>query len=126
VVSSNRVDIGFGSKGNFSFAWGNRWSFFASFLASSCLASSSLREGGSGQLLVFHHLRSYVISRGDGGMEDFDTREKLIIRPKVISNGESSDQSPGAALIPVEHGEGGESTWCLWDYRNCGAIVVLF
>jgi len=26
---------------------------------------------------------------------------RLIIRPKVISNGESSDKSPGAALLAV-------------------------
>jgi len=77
VVSSNLVYIGFGSKGNFSFAWSNSWSFFTSFLASSCLASSCFLEGGSGELLVFHDLRRYVISRGDGGREDFDTREAV-------------------------------------------------
>jgi len=71
------VYIGFGSEGNFSFARGNRWSFFVSFLASSCLGSSGFLEGGSGELLVFHDLRSYVISRGDGGREDFDTREEV-------------------------------------------------
>jgi len=67
------VYIGFGSEGNFSFVSGNRWSFFASFLASSCLASSCFLEGGSGELLVSHDLRSYVISRGDRGREDFNT-----------------------------------------------------
>jgi len=70
------VYIGFGSEGNVSFTWGNRWSFFASFLVSSCLASSSFLEGGSGELLVIHDLRSYVISRENGGREDFDTREE--------------------------------------------------
>jgi len=101
VVSCNLVYIGFGPEGNFSFAWGNRWSFFETFLASSCLASSCFLEGGSGELLVFQDLRSYVISRGDGGSEDFATREELIVRPKGISNGESSDESSGAGLIPV-------------------------
>jgi len=28
-------------------------------------------------MLVFHDLRSYVISRGDGGRGDFDTREEI-------------------------------------------------
>ena len=69
--------MGLGFESKFCFAWGNRWSFFASFLASSCLASSCLLEGSSGKLQVFHDLRSYVISRGDGGREDFDTREEF-------------------------------------------------
>ena len=69
--------IGFGSEGNFSFAWGNGWSFFASFLASRCQASSCFLEGRCGELLVFDDLRSYVISRRDGGREDLDTREKV-------------------------------------------------
>ena len=68
--------IRFGSAWNFSSAWGNRWSFFASLLASSCLARSWSLEGGSGELLVFHDLRSYVISRGDSGREDLDTSEE--------------------------------------------------
>jgi len=34
-------------------------------------------DGGSGELLVFHDLRSYVISGGDGGRQDFDTREEV-------------------------------------------------
>jgi len=77
VVSSNLVYIGFRSQGNFSFAWGNRWSFYLSFLASSFLASSCFLEARSGELLVLYDLRSYVISRGDGGREDFDTREEV-------------------------------------------------
>jgi len=84
VVLSNLVYIGFGSEGHFSFAWGNRWSCLASFLASSCLVSSCFLEGGSGELLVFHDLRSYVISRGDGGREDFDTREEVDNSSKGI------------------------------------------
>ena len=77
MVSSYLVYIGFGSEGNFSFAWGDWGSFFASLLASGSLASSSLLEGCSGDLLVFHDLRSYVISRGDGGREDFNTRKEV-------------------------------------------------
>jgi len=75
LVSSNLVYIGFGSKANLSFACGNRRFFFAAFLASSCLMSSCFLECGSSELLVFHDLRNYVISRRDGGREDFDTRE---------------------------------------------------
>ena len=71
------MSIGFGSEGNFSFAWGNEWSFLAAFLASSCLASSCFLEGGSGALLIFHDLRSYVISRGDRGREAIDAREEV-------------------------------------------------
>jgi len=77
VVWSNLVYIWCGSESNFSFALGNRWSFFSCFLASSCLASSCFLQGGSGELLVFHDMRSYVISREDGGTEDFDTREEV-------------------------------------------------
>ena len=69
--------IGFGSERNFSFAWGNRWSFFGSFLASSCQVCSCFLEGSSGELLVLHDLTSYVISRGDTGREDFDSREEV-------------------------------------------------
>ena len=69
--------IGFGSEANFSFVGGNWWYFFPSFLASSCLASLCSLEGGSGELLVFHDLRSNVISRGDGSREDFDTRKEV-------------------------------------------------
>jgi len=71
------VYIGFGSEGNFSFAWGNSWSFFAFFLASSFLASSCFLEGSSGELLVFDDLRGSVISREDSRREDFDTREEV-------------------------------------------------
>jgi len=77
VVWSNLVYIGFGSEGNFSIAWGNSWSFFTSFPGSSGLASLCFLEGGSGEPLAFHDLRSYVISRWDGGREDFDTREEV-------------------------------------------------
>ena len=77
MVSSDFVYIGFGSEGNFSFAWGNRGSFFASLLAGGSLASSSLLKGCSGELLVLHDLRSYVISRGDGGRENFNTRKEV-------------------------------------------------
>ena len=77
MVSSDFVYIGFGSEGNFSFAWGDWGSFFASLLTGGSLASSSLLEGCSGELLVLHDLRSYVISRRDGGREDFNTRKKV-------------------------------------------------
>ena len=77
MVSSDFVYIGFGSKGNFGFAWGDWGSFFASLLTGGSLASSSLLKGCSGELLVLHDLRSYVISRGDGGRENFNTRKKI-------------------------------------------------
>ena len=77
MVSSDFVYIGFGSEGNFSLAWGDWGSFFASLLAGGSLESSSLMESYSGELLVLHNLRSYVISRGDGGREDFNTRTKV-------------------------------------------------
>ena len=77
MVSSDFVYIRFGSEGDFSFAWGNWGSFFSSLLAGGSLAGSGLLEGGSGQLLVLHYLRSYVISRGDGGREDFNTRKEV-------------------------------------------------
>ena len=77
MVSSDFVYIGFESEGNFSFTWSDWGSFFASLLASGSLAGSGLLEGGSGQLLVLHYLRSYVISRGDGSRENFNTRKKV-------------------------------------------------
>ena len=77
MVSSDFVYIGFGSEGNFSFTWSDWGSFFASLLASGRLAGSCLLKGCSGELLVLHDLRSYVISRGDGGREDFNTWKKI-------------------------------------------------
>ena len=77
MISSDFVYIGFGSEGDFSLAWGNWGSFFASLLISGSLAGSCLLEGCSGELLVFHDLRSYVISRRDGGRKDFNTRKKI-------------------------------------------------
>ena len=77
MVSSDFVYIGFGSEGDFCFAWGDRGSFFASLLTGGSLASSSLLEGCSGELLVLHDLRSYVISRGDGGRKNFNTRKEV-------------------------------------------------
>ena len=68
MVSPNLVYIGFGSEGDFSCFWDDGGSFFASFLAGLSLAGSGFLEGVSGELLVLHNLRSYVISRGDGGM----------------------------------------------------------
>ena len=59
--------IGFGSEGDFCFSWDDRGSFFASLFASLSLAGSGFLEGVSGELLVLHNLRSYVIRRGDGG-----------------------------------------------------------
>jgi len=53
------------------------WSCFASFLATPCLTGSSFLEGGSGDLLVFHDLRSYVISTRESCRADFDTREAV-------------------------------------------------
>ena len=67
MVSSNLVYIGFGSEGNFSLSWGDGRSFFASLSTSLGLASSGFLESVSGELVVLHNLRSYVISRGDGG-----------------------------------------------------------
>ena len=77
MVSSDFVYIGFGSEGNFSFTWSDWGSFFSSLLASGSRAGSSLLEGCSGELLVFHDLRSYVISRGDGCRENFNTRKEV-------------------------------------------------
>ena len=62
MVSSDFVYIGFGSEGNFSLAWGDWGSFLASLLAGGNLAGSGFLESCSGALLVFHDLRSYVIS----------------------------------------------------------------
>ena len=67
VVLSNLVYIGFGSEGNFSLSWDNGWSVFASLFAGLGLAGSGFLEGVSGELLVLHNLRSYVIRRGDSG-----------------------------------------------------------
>ena len=69
--------IWFGSEGNFRFAWGNRRSFFASLLAGGSLAGSGLLKSYSVELLVLYNLRSYVISRRDGGREDCNTRKKI-------------------------------------------------
>ena len=77
MVSSDFVCIGFGSEGNFSFARGNWGSFFASLLAGGSLACSRLLKGCSGELLVLHNLRSYVICRGDGGRENFNNLKKV-------------------------------------------------
>ena len=67
MVSSNPVYIGFRSESDFSCSWYDGGSFFASLLAGLSLAGSGFLEWVSGQLLVLHDLRSYVISRGDGG-----------------------------------------------------------
>jgi len=40
-------------------------------------------------------------AEGKVGGRTLTLGRRLIIRPKVISNGESSDKSPGAALIAV-------------------------
>ena len=69
--------IGFGSEGDFSFAWGDWGSFFASFLTGGSLPGSGLLEGCSGELPVLHDLRSDVISRGDSGRGDFNTRKMV-------------------------------------------------
>ena len=58
--------IGFGCESDFSLSWGDGRSFFASLFTSVGLASSGFLEGVSGQLLVLHNLRSYVMRRGDG------------------------------------------------------------
>ena len=77
MVLSDLVHIWFRSEGNFSFAWGNQGPFFASPLAGGSLASSGFLEGCPSELLVLHNLRSYVIGRGDGGRENFNTRKKV-------------------------------------------------
>ena len=77
MVSSDFVYIGFGSESDFGWAWGDWGSFFAFFLTGGSLTSSSLLEGCSGELLVLHNLRSYVISRGDGGRKYFNTRKEV-------------------------------------------------
>ena len=67
MVSSNLVYIEFGSESDFSRSWDNGGSFFASLFACLSLAGSGFLEGVSGELLVLHNLRSYVISSGDRG-----------------------------------------------------------
>ena len=73
IVSSYCVYIAFEFEGNFGLFWGDGWSFFASLFSGLGLASACLVEGVSGELLVSHHLRSYVIGKGKGGREDFNT-----------------------------------------------------
>ena len=77
--------IGLGSESDFSLSWYGRGSFFASFFTVLGLASSSLLEGISGELLVFHNLRSYVISRADGGRHDFNTWKEVHQQKKFHS-----------------------------------------
>ena len=77
MVLSDFVYIGFGSEGNFSFTWSDWGFFFASLLAGGSLASSSFLESCPSELLVLHDLRSYVISRRNGGRENFNTRKKV-------------------------------------------------
>ena len=67
MFSLNLVYIEFGSEGDFSLFWYDGRSFFASLYTFLCLASYGFLEGISGELLVLHNLRSYVVSRGDGG-----------------------------------------------------------
>ena len=67
MVSSNLVYIGFGSEGDFFRFCDDGGSFFSSSFTGLGLASSGFLESISGKLLVLHNLRSYVISRGDGG-----------------------------------------------------------
>ena len=67
--------IGFGSQGNFSVVRGNGSSFFVSSLATCSLTRCCFLEGSSGELLIFHDLGSYVISRRDNCREDFDATE---------------------------------------------------
>ena len=68
--------IGFGSEGDFSLSWYDGSSFFASFFTGLGLASCDFLEGVSGELLVSHDLRCSVISRGDGGRQNFNTGEE--------------------------------------------------
>ena len=77
MVSSNLVYMGFGSEGDFSLSWYDGGSFFASLFTGLGLTSSGFLEGISGELLVLHNLKSYVISRGDGGRKNFNTWEKV-------------------------------------------------
>ena len=77
MVSSNFVYIGFRSESDFSLSGGDWGSFFSSLLAGGSLVSSSLLKGCSGESLVLYDLRSYVISRGDGGRENFNTWKEV-------------------------------------------------
>ena len=85
MVSSNLVYIGFGSEGNFNSSWYDGGSFFVSLFTGLGLVSSGFLEGISGELLVLHNLRSYVISRGDGGRQEFNTGEKVDCSAKIYS-----------------------------------------
>ena len=77
MVSSNLVYIGFGSEGDFSLSGNDRGSFFASLFTGLGLTSSCFLEVISGELLVLHNLTSYVISRGDGSRQHFNTWKKV-------------------------------------------------
>ena len=66
------MQIAFGPQGDFSLSWYARGSFFASLFTCLGLASSGFLQGISGELLVLHNLRSYVISRGKSSREDFN------------------------------------------------------
>ena len=77
MVASNLVYIGFGSEGDFSLSWYDGGFFFASLFAGLGLASSGFLQSISGELLVLHNLRSYVISRVDGGRKNFDTWKEV-------------------------------------------------
>ena len=72
MLASNRVYIGFGSESDFSCSWDDEGSLFASLLARLSLAGSDFLEGVSGEPLVLHNLRSFVISRGDGSRKNFN------------------------------------------------------
>jgi len=95
------VYIGFGSEGNFSFAWGNMWSFFASFLASSCLGARAFCRALLASCWFFMIREAMSSAERTAVGRTLTPGTRLIIRPKVISNSESSDESPGAALIAV-------------------------
>ena len=79
--------IGFESEGDFSFSWYDGGFFFASLFTGLGLAGSGFLEGISGELLVLDNLGSYVISRGDGGRQDFNTWKEVDGSAKVRFEG---------------------------------------
>ena len=79
--------IGCGSEGDFSLSCYDGGFFFASLFTGLGLASFSFLEGISGELVVLHNLRGYVISRGDGGRQDLNTWKEVDCSAKARFEG---------------------------------------
>ena len=77
MVLSNIEYIGFGSESDFSLFWYDGGFLFSSLFTALSLASSSSLEGISGELLILHNLRSNVISRAEGGRQNFHSWKEV-------------------------------------------------